>query len=261
MQLYLTWFDGNSWMIEMAGARILLDPWLVGELVFGGMPWFFRGVHPSPWQIPQEIDLILLSQGLPDHAHPETLRQLDKKIPVVGSPSAAKVVREFGFAEVTALAHGETFHWKQQLDITAFPGSPVGPTLVENAFVLKDCLAQGSLYYEPHGYHSEDVKAIAPVDVIITPLIDLALPIVGAFIRGGDRATELVQWLQPQFVLPSAAGDAVKYTGLLSAILSAQGTVQEFRDRVHPLVPDCQVIDAKVGERMQLLAKSRAPVS
>jgi L-ascorbate metabolism protein UlaG (beta-lactamase superfamily) len=261
MQFYLTWFDGNSWMIEMAGARILLDPWLVGELVFGGAPWFFRGVHPSPWNIPQEIDLILLSQGLPDHAHPETLRQLDKKIPVIGSPSAAKVARDFGFHEVTALSHGETFTWKHQLDITAFPGSPMGPKLVENAFVLKDPQTQGSLYYEPHGYHSEQVKAIAPVDIIITPLIDLVLPIVGSFIHGGDRATELVQWLQPQFVLPSAAGNVVQYTGLLSAILSAKGSVQEFRDRIHPLVPNCQVIDAKVGERMQLLVRSRAAVS
>jgi L-ascorbate metabolism protein UlaG (beta-lactamase superfamily) len=257
MQLYLTWFDGNSWMIEMAGSRILLDPWLVGELVFGGAPWFFRGTHASSWQLPQEVDLILLSQGLPDHTHPETLQQLDKNIPVVGSPNAAKVVQQLGFKTVTSLSPGESFCWQEKLEIAAFPGSPIGPTLVENAFVLKDLKSQGSLYYEPHGYHSAAVKTMAPVDVIITPLVDLALPVVGSLIRGGERALVLAQWLQPQIMLPSAAGGEVQYTGLLNSILSLKGSVATFRDRIRTVLPDCQVIDPKVGDRMQLLVKDR----
>jgi L-ascorbate metabolism protein UlaG (beta-lactamase superfamily) len=257
MQLYLTWFDGNSWMIEMAGRRILLDPWLVGELVFGGAPWFFRGTHRSPWQIPPEIDLILLSQGLPDHAHPETLQQLDKTIPVVGSTNAAKVAQQLGFNSVTALSPGEVFVLQERLEIRAFPGSPIGPTLIENAFVLKDLQNQSSLYYEPHGFHSDQVKSIAPVDVIVTPLVDLALPIVGSFIRGGERALELAQWLQPQIMLPSAAGGEVQYSGLLNSLLSLKGSIDTFRDRIQSVLPDCQVIDPKVGDRIQLLVKSR----
>lgn len=260
MQLYLTWFDGNSWLIEMAGNRILLDPWLVGELVFGGAPWFFRGTHPSTWPIPPEIDLILLSQGLPDHAHPPTLEQLDKNIPVVGSPNAAKVAQQLGFNTVNSLAPGETFCWKQRLEIRAFPGSPIGPTMVENAFVLKDLQTQGSLYYEPHGFHSEAVKAIAPVDMIITPLVDIALPIVGSFIRGGERAVELAQWLQPQLMLPSAAGGEVQYTGVLNAVLSLKGTVETFREQVRAVLPDCQVIVPKVGDRMRLLIQDRISI-
>jgi hypothetical protein len=128
---------------------------------------------------------------------------------------------------------------------------------VENAFVLQDLQSQGSLYYEPHGYHSAEVKTIAPVDVIITPLVDLALPIVGSFIRGGERALELAKWLQPQIMLPSAAGGEVQYTGLLNSILSLKGSVATFRERIQPILPDCQVIAPKVGDHMQLLVKDR----
>jgi L-ascorbate metabolism protein UlaG (beta-lactamase superfamily) len=35
----LTYFDSNSWLIEIDGKRILLDPWLVGDLTFGSLTW------------------------------------------------------------------------------------------------------------------------------------------------------------------------------------------------------------------------------
>ena len=82
--MYLTWLDSNSWLIEFAEHRILLDPWLVGPLVFGNLDWFFKAERQTPCPIPEHIDLILLSQGLADHAHPATLKQLDHKISVVG---------------------------------------------------------------------------------------------------------------------------------------------------------------------------------
>lgn len=88
----LTWYDSNSWLIEMGGQRILLDPWLVGDLTFGNTPWLFRGFRSQPLAIPENIDLILLSQGLEDHAHPPTLKELDKSWPVLGSPDRKSVV-------------------------------------------------------------------------------------------------------------------------------------------------------------------------
>jgi L-ascorbate metabolism protein UlaG (beta-lactamase superfamily) len=43
-----TWLDSNSWLIELGGRRMLIDPWLVGELVFGQQAWLFKGEHPQP---------------------------------------------------------------------------------------------------------------------------------------------------------------------------------------------------------------------
>jgi L-ascorbate metabolism protein UlaG (beta-lactamase superfamily) len=257
----LTWFDGNSWLIEMAGARILLDAWLVGDLVFGNAPWFLRGFRTQSVQIPDNLSLILLSQGLPDHAHPETLKKLDRKIPVVGSPSAVKVAQSLGFETVTALAPSKIFVWNQQLEIRAFPGTPLGPQDVGNAYVLKDLESQTTLYYEPHGFYSKTLKEIAPIDVVLTPLVSLNLPVLGSFIRGQEHALKLIQMLQPQVVLPttSAEGD-VKFTGFLNNFISAQGSLSEFCDRLRETLPTAQVIAPKPGVRIDVPLQVRTTV-
>ncbi|NJO70763.1 MAG: MBL fold metallo-hydrolase, partial [Oscillatoriales cyanobacterium RM1_1_9] len=56
--MYLTWLDSNSWLLEMGQKRILIDPWLVGPLVFGNLPWLFKGERLQPRGIPESIDLI-----------------------------------------------------------------------------------------------------------------------------------------------------------------------------------------------------------
>jgi L-ascorbate metabolism protein UlaG (beta-lactamase superfamily) len=136
--MYLTWLDSNSWLLEIGQHRILIDPWLVGSLTFANLDWLFKGSRTKERPIPENIDLIVLSQGLEDHAHPPTLKQLDRNIPVVASPNAAKVVQELGYTSVTTLAHGETYKLNQQLEITAVPGSPIGPTLIENGYVSRN---------------------------------------------------------------------------------------------------------------------------
>ena len=105
--MQLTWLDNNSWLMEISGKKILLDPWLVGSLVFGNLEWLFKGTKSKNYDIGQSIDLIVLSQGLDDHAHIPTLKELDHNIPVVASPNAAKVVEELGYTDIHTLSHGE----------------------------------------------------------------------------------------------------------------------------------------------------------
>jgi L-ascorbate metabolism protein UlaG (beta-lactamase superfamily) len=257
----LTWFNNNSWLIEMAGVRVLLDPWLVGDLMFGNTPWFFRATHRLTMPLPENLSFILLSQGLPDHAHVATLKQLDRSIPVVGSPNAAKVAQSLGFESITALAHTETFVWNNTLEVRAFPGSLVGPQLVENAYVLTNLENQTKLYYEPHGNHSPQIKAVAPVDVVIAPLVSLKLPLVGAFIQGGDRALELIQWLQPQVVLPTTTDGDVEYEGFLNKLISAEGTIQAFGDRLHQILPTAQLLTPAPGHCISIPLQTKQPIA
>lgn len=258
--MQLTWLDSNSWLINMAGLRILLDPWLVGPLVFGNLPWLFKSDRPKAREIPENIDLILLSQRLEDHTHPPTLKQLHRNIPVVGSPSAAKVVKELGFTQVTALAHGESFTLANKLEIKATPGSPIGPLVVENGYLLKDLDAGASLYYEPHGSHSPDLKAAAPVDVVIVPIVDLALPLVGSIIKGSQSALEVAKILQPQVMLPTAAGGDVTFEGLLMSMLRTVGSLDEFRLLLAENHLSTQVIEAKPGEAVEIQLQKRAVI-
>jgi L-ascorbate metabolism protein UlaG (beta-lactamase superfamily) len=256
--MYLTWLDSNSWLLEIGNQRVLIDPWLVGSLTFSNLDWLFKGHKSQERPIPENIDLILLSQGLEDHAHPPTLKQLDHKIQVVGSPSAAKVVQDLGYTSVTSLAHGESFTLNNQLEITAFPGSPIGPTLVENGYLLKELASGLTLYYEPHGYHSLQVKQVAPVDVIIIPIVDLALPLLGPIIKGTNSALEVAKSLQPQVILPTAAGGDVMFEGLLMKLLKATGSPEEFRALLEKNNLKTQVIDPTPGDRFELRLEKRA---
>ena len=248
----LTYLDSNSWLIEIDSKRILLDPWLVGELTFANATWLFRGKKNNQREIPENIDLILLSQGLEDHAHPPTLKKLDKQIPVVASPSAAKVVKELGYTNITALDFGESFELGSQVSIEAVPGSPVGPTLKENGYIIKGLESDKSIYYEPHGYHDASLKDAAPIDVVITPLINLKLPLLGAVIKGQKTALQLCQWLNPQVILSTAAGGDIDFSGLLMSILKADGSVEEFSQLLQQNNLSTKAIDPESGETIEL---------
>ena len=250
--MHLTWLDSNSWLIEIAGKRILLDPWLVGALMFGKADWFFKSERRTQRQIPVNIDLILLSQGLPDHAHPETLQQLDRQIPVVASPSAAKLVQQLGYAEVTALQHGELFNMPNLLTILAVTGSPTGPTTVENGYIIRDLTSDRSIYYEPHGYHDKNLKDFAPIDVVITPTIDLKLPLIGTVIKGQQGAVQVAKCLQPQVIIPTAAGGDITFSGLLLKFLQAEGSVATLRSLFAANNINTKVLEPKPWERFEV---------
>lgn len=249
--MYLTWLDSNSWLIEMGGQRILLDPWLVGPLVFGNLTWLFQGKRTAERAIPENVSLILLSQGLEDHAHPPTLQQLDRQIPVVGSANAAKVVKGLEFQNVTALAHGESITLGD-LTIEAVPGSPIGPMLIENGYILTDRATGTRLYYEPHGYHSPQLKQVAPVDVVITPIMDLEIPLLGPVIKGSKSALDAVEWLKPRVILPTAAGGDIAFEGLLMSVLRAKGGADDLRTALQQRQLATQVIEPKPAERLDL---------
>ncbi|MDC0833926.1 hypothetical protein CKA32_001708 [Geitlerinema sp. FC II] len=250
--MQLTYLDSNSWSIEIAGVNVLLDPWLVGPLVFGNLPWLFKGTRRKAKTIPTQIDVILLSQGLEDHAHPPTLEQLDRSIPVVGSAGAAKVAKKLGYTDVTALSHRQIYTVGDRLQIQAVPGSPIGPTTVENGYLLTDLQHNIRLYYEPHGYHDDMLQSIGSVEVVITPIVNLELPFVGPFIKGRESALEVVKWLKPRYILPTAAGGDVDFEGLLVSALRAVGTLESFRALLEQHHLETEVIDPTPGVPVEL---------
>lgn len=252
--MHVTWLDSNSWLWEIGGQRVLVDPWLVGPLVFGQAKWLFCGEHPTPRSLPDSVDLILLSQGLPDHAHTPTLQALSKSIPVIGSPSAAQVARDLGFTHVTALAHGEV-QTHGSLTIKAVPGAPLGPFQREHGYVLTEQATGLKLFYEPHGFHDESLRQEGPVDVVITPMVDLALPLVGPIIRGCRSAQELAEWLTPQVMLPTAEGGEATYDGVLLSVLSVKGSPDAVRRSLDQTDHRVQVLTPEVGTPIELALK------
>ena len=250
--MQLTYLDSNSWLIEIDGKRILLDPWLVGELIFGNISWLFRGKKNNPQPIPENIDLILLSQGLEDHAHIPTLKKLNHSISVVASPNAAKIVQELGYADITSLEHGESFSLGDRVEIKAVPGSPIGPTLVENGYIIKGLESSKNIYYEPHGYHSKTLQDSESIDVVITPIINLKLPLLGSVIKGQQSALEVCQWLKPQVILATAAGGDIDFDGLINSLLKSEGNVEDFNNLLQQNNLSTKAIEPKSGETIEL---------
>ena len=92
MKTSATYYGANSWLIELQGIKILIDPWLKGDLIFPPGEWLIKGELESSRKIPEDINLILLTQGLADHAHEETLRLFDLGIPVIGSSNTKSLL-------------------------------------------------------------------------------------------------------------------------------------------------------------------------
>jgi L-ascorbate metabolism protein UlaG (beta-lactamase superfamily) len=236
----LTRLDLNSWLIQTQRQTFLLDPWLVDPLVFFGLPWFLRLEHRQPPPFTPEtlpkIDGILLSQGQPDHCHPPTLRRLDKQIPVLASPTAARVARGLGFTTVQALDPWQGVQWGD-LRITAVPGAPLGPVR-ELGFLLEELSTQTRLYYEPH-LSQPDVRPrlqqeFSPIHTLLIPVVGQIFPLLGEVIMGPERALQVVAALRPQQVIPTAMGE-VNYQGWFAAQIRPLGSLEEFREKLGSL--------------------------
>ena len=235
-----TYFGANGWLLELGPLRVLVDPWLTGPLQFPPGPWFFQGELAESRPAPQQLDLLLLTQGLDDHCHPASLALLPPELPVVGSASAAAKARQLGFHTVQALTPGQQ-HQLGELTITATAGAPVPQ--VENGYLLEH--PGGSLYLEPHGYLAPNL-APQRLDAVITPVVDLGLPVAGAFVRGTQVLPQLLERFQPHTVLASTAGGDVRFSGLLTKALWQQGSPAQ---AAAGLPEGCRLIDPVVGER------------
>ncbi len=217
--LHLTWLDLNTWLVELDDCRILVDPWFVGPMTLGLPAWALRLDRPQPRPIPENLDLVLISQGLPDHAHAPSLTALDRHLPIIGPPSAANLVKNLGFTAMTVLQPGEIWQLEDRLKIQATVGAPIGPLRQENGYVLRAGRSGDSLYYEPHGFPDPNLSTLAPVDVVITPMVDVSLPVIGPIIAGASHGLELVNSLQPQVIVPTAELGNLQASGLLAPLL------------------------------------------
>ena len=241
--MHATYFGANGWLLEFGALRVLVDPWLTGPLRFPPGAWFFEGQLPQSQPVPADLDLLLLTQGLDDHAHPDTLALLPRALPVVGSAAAAAKAKALGFESVTTLKPGEQCA-HGELVITATAGAPVPQ--VENGYLLRH--PSGSLYLEPHGFLPDTLPA-ERLDAVITPVVDLGLPLAGAFVRGRQVLPELVKRFSPRSVLASTAGGDVLFSGVLTRALWQKGSPAEAGAS---LPEGTALIDPVVGQRYGL---------
>ena len=221
MTLKATYYGANGWLIEFEQIKILIDPWLSGDLRFPPGDWLIKGELAREVDTPKEINILLLTQGQPDHTHPPTLEKIHRNIQVVASEAASKVIKRMGFNKVNTLKPGDNFKYKN-LNIQATSGASV-PNL-ENGYIIENNL--DSIYIEPHGFLDKKIKPRC-IDIVITPVIDFALPIAGKFIKGKTVLPELLKLFNPSTVLASTTGGEITFSGLINNIIKEDGSVED----------------------------------
>ena len=241
MDFHATYFGSSTWLIEFRAFRILIDPWLKGDLFFSPPgPWLINGQLNREFDPPKKLDLLLLTQGLADHSHIPSLEILDRSIVSVGSPSASKVLKQLNFQNVISLKPDENIKLGK-LSIEATAGANV-PGL-ENGYIVSN--NEYSFYIEPHGFLDKKISA-RNLDVVISPVVNLQLPLVGAFIKGKTILPKLIELFNPKIVLASTTGGEANFTGILNSLISVDGSIDEASQFIegkasfiNPLVGKC----------------------
>ena len=221
MTIKTTYYGANGWLVEFDEIRLLIDPWLNGDLRFPPGAWLIKGELNKEINAPENIDFLLLTQGQPDHTHPPTLEKINKLIPVVASPAASKVVKKMGFNRINTIKPGENFTYNN-LNIKATSGASV-PNL-ENGYLIDH--KKESIYIEPHGFLDKKLNS-RHVDLVITPVIDFSLPIAGKFIKGKTVVPDLLKLFNPSTILASTTGGDINFSGLINNLISVDGSIDD----------------------------------
>jgi L-ascorbate metabolism protein UlaG (beta-lactamase superfamily) len=104
--MFTTWLDNNSWLWEIADQKILVDPWLSRRFdLWQCQIGYLRVKKSKPFShYLMMIDFHLADSGVSRITPTQPpYKPSTSRFPLSGSPNAAKVVREFGFTDVTAL--------------------------------------------------------------------------------------------------------------------------------------------------------------
>ena len=122
----VTYFGQACTLIEVAGKKILTDPWLTEGAYFG--TWFHThlladaGITPETF--PKDVDCIFLSHEHQDHVDPATLRHFSPDIPILicrfVTPKFRRYLHTLGFSKIVEVPAGQSITLGKELKATIF---------------------------------------------------------------------------------------------------------------------------------------------
>ena len=237
MTFKATYLGSNGWIIEFSDTKIIIDPWLTGDLVFPLGNWFFKGSLEKDIPTPNNINLIVITQGLSDHCHLPSLDKLPKDLDIICPKSAIKSLNSLNFSSIIQIEPNNTLKYGN-LDIEATSGAPVPQ--IENGYIIEH--KEGSFYIEPHGFLDSKIKP-RKLDAVITPTKDIGLPLIGSFVKGAEVIPDLIKTFDPKFILSSTIGGDAKFSGILNKFIS----VSDFTKNLN-----CELVNLKTLESIQI---------
>jgi UDP-MurNAc hydroxylase len=120
----VTYFGQACTLIEVAGTKILTDPWLTEGAYFG--TWFHThllaeaGITPEAF--PKDVDYLFLSHEHQDHVDPAALRHFSHQIPVLICQFATAKFRRYveglGFQHIWEMPPGQRVALGHEVTVT-----------------------------------------------------------------------------------------------------------------------------------------------
>lgn len=205
--------NDSSWLLELDGTRLLLDPWLGGPAIVG-LPAIHQADLGEPAVPLAELppwDALVISHPFPDHCQEDTLRALPKDrpafVPIVAWPRTKRLGR---FPDLTVLGNatrGAPARVVGDVEISyCRAANPFDPT--HNALVFRGRQSGCSVVYCPHGLlpatrtlDAVEQRAGGHVDALLCSFTFLDLPFYlgGIANLGVEHGTALVKHLQPRY--------------------------------------------------------------
>jgi Beta-lactamase superfamily domain len=266
-------FEGSTLCLEWRAphlprpVRVLIDPWLTGELVFGGAPTFFRARKPLAAKAMSEFgkfDVIVLSQELPDHCHVPTLGKLPRDLPVLCPVRAVPVLEDLAYQTILPLVPGDRSRpfpsdsLLAGLVVRAGPGSVTGPpwSAPQLAFCFEFSNPQDPssrplrVYLETHGHNDakfvRELCADGRLDAVISPVVTTTIPVLGNYkvVNGVPELLDLCKIARPRVVVPFD-NSRTPATGVLNSLTRQFGGQETFRRLV---VEEQSLADVRIVE-------------
>ncbi len=219
--------DYQSWMIQVAGKKVVIDPWLRAELVLPPGRWMFARRRPLPGTGPEEIrdaDALVLTAPFGDHFDPETLAVLPRNVPVFANTATAKRARALGFTNVAIMADGTRATPVAGLEIEG-----VAPAFPYRGDSLGFVFTGGSkrVYLETHVVDLRHKERLRHLDALIIP-VQLARMFGVSLAMSPERARSVVEALAPARVIPTGTDPQTAEGFMQRWLLQFRGRVDEF---------------------------------
>ncbi|GHI83931.1 MBL fold metallo-hydrolase [Streptomyces xanthophaeus] len=169
----ITFLGQQSWLVEVGGTRILVDP--VVEASFGHSPRLRFEIHPArriDLDLMPRVDAVVVTNEHLDHFHLPSLRRLPAGVPVVTHRLMPKVCTDELEAlgrEVHLLHHAETLKigGAELSLLQGDPDVPVWESRVTSLYVKPVGAAGGGVFIQSDTAVSQDVPADCTPEVFI----------------------------------------------------------------------------------------------
>jgi L-ascorbate metabolism protein UlaG (beta-lactamase superfamily) len=237
----ITWLGHSSVIVEMDGARIVLDPVLRRRVAH------LKREAAVPVSDLGQIDAVLLSHTHRDHLDVPSLVQIGRSLPVIVPLDDGSVLRRRGFSHVVEVTAGDELTiGSLAVEVTRADHGAVRRFIrarsVAVSFVIR---GSRSVYFAGDTDLFPEMSEVAPVDVALLPISGWG-PRLPAGHLNPRRAAEALRLIRPSTAVPIHWGTYHTMYAASPTDAAAMAFVHEAAE----LAPDVAVRVLRPGEAL-----------